>query len=132
MENPRNQWPDVMIGKAFFNFWDNKYCHLHNRETVNLMSAIYHKGRDQCFYYSSNGQWKSAPIADFPNHRQYVLYRSGKLEVPVLYNVLLPINRYTSNITTKHHNKSMSDNRDLTGTFHQKNFFTPHKHCIRF
>ena len=68
MENPRNQWPDVMISKAFFDFQDNKYHLLHNRETVNPMSAIYHEGRDQCFYYSSNGQRKSAPIADFPDH----------------------------------------------------------------
>ena len=38
----------------------------------------------------------------------------------VLNNVLLPINCYTGNITTKHHSESMSDNRDLTGVFHQK------------
>ena len=52
--------------------------------------------------------------------------------IGMLYNILLPINCYTSNITTKCHNKSMSDNRDLTGIFHQKNFFTSCKHCIRF
>ena len=39
---------------------------------------------------------------------------------PLLYNILLPINHYTGNITTKCHSKSMSDNRYLTGTFHQK------------
>ena len=38
----------------------------------------------------------------------------------MLYNVLLPINCYSGNITTKHHSQSTSDNRDLTGTFHQK------------
>ena len=38
----------------------------------------------------------------------------------MLYNVLLLINCYTGNITTKHHSESTSDNRDLTGTFHQK------------
>ena len=38
----------------------------------------------------------------------------------MLYNVLLPINCYTSNITTKCHSKSMSGNRNLTGTFDQK------------
>ena len=38
----------------------------------------------------------------------------------MLCNILLPINRYTGNITTKWHSKSMSDNRDLTETFHQK------------
>ena len=32
----------------------------------------------------------------------------------------LPINWYTGNITTKCHRESMSGNRDLTGTFHQK------------
>ena len=41
-------------------------------------------------------------------------------DVHVLYNVLLLINCYTGNITTKCHSKSTSDNRDLTGTFHQK------------
>ena len=38
----------------------------------------------------------------------------------LLYNILLPINHYTGNSTTKHHGESMSDNRDLTETFHQK------------
>ena len=37
-----------------------------------------------------------------------------------LYNILLPINHYTGNITTKCHCKGMSDNRDLTEVFHQK------------
>ena len=40
--------------------------------------------------------------------------------VGMLYNVLLAINHYTGNITTKHHRESMSDNRDHTGIFHQK------------
>ena len=40
--------------------------------------------------------------------------------IGMLYNILLLINCYTGNITTKCHSKSMSDNRDLTGTFHQK------------
>ena len=40
--------------------------------------------------------------------------------IGMLYNILLPINCYTGNITTKCHSKSMSDNRDLTGSFHQK------------
>ena len=56
----------------------------------------------------------------------------GHIRPQLLYNVLLPIKRYTGNITTKCHNESMSDNRDLTGTFHQKDFFTSCKHCIRF
>ena len=38
----------------------------------------------------------------------------------LLYNILLLINHYTGNITTKHYSESMSDNRDLRGTFHQK------------
>ena len=38
----------------------------------------------------------------------------------VLCDILLPINCYTGNITTKCHTKSMSENRDLTETFHQK------------
>ena len=42
------------------------------------------------------------------------------VDIVMLYNILLPINCYTGNITTKCHSKSMSDNRDLTGTFHQK------------
>ena len=41
-------------------------------------------------------------------------------QLDMLYNVLTPINCCTGNITTKHHSKSTSDNRDLTGTFHQK------------
>ena len=38
----------------------------------------------------------------------------------MLYNVLLPINCYISNNTTKCHSRSKSDSRDLTETFHQK------------
>ena len=59
------------------------------------MSAIYHQGRDQCFYFSSNGQWKSAQIADFPNHRRYVLYHSGNLQIPgwpqLGYSLMTPL-----------------------------------------
>ena len=40
--------------------------------------------------------------------------------VGMLYNILLPINCYIGNNTTKHHSGSMGDNRDLTGVFHQK------------
>ena len=37
----------------------------------------------------------------------------------ISYNILLLINHYTGN-TTKCHSRSMGDNRDLTGVFHQK------------
>ena len=40
--------------------------------------------------------------------------------IGMLCNILLLINCYTSNITTKCYSKSTSDNRVLTGTFHQK------------
>ena len=45
----------------------------------------------------------------------YTIY-SNKL---VLYNILLLINCYIGNSTTIHHSRSMSDNRELTETFHQ-------------
>ena len=38
----------------------------------------------------------------------------------MLYNILLPVNCYIGNNTTKCHSRSMSDNRDLTETLHQK------------
>ena len=37
----------------------------------------------------------------------------------LLYNILLPINHYIGNSTTICHSRSMSDNRELTETFHQ-------------
>ena len=37
----------------------------------------------------------------------------------VLYNILLLINCYIGNSTTMHHSGSMSNNRELTETFHQ-------------
>ena len=40
--------------------------------------------------------------------------------IGMLYNILLLINHYIGNDTTKHHSRNMSDNRDLTGVFHQK------------
>ena len=39
--------------------------------------------------------------------------------IGMLYNILLLINHYIGNSTTKCHIGSMSDNRDLTETFHQ-------------
>ena len=38
----------------------------------------------------------------------------------MLYNILLPINCYIGNNTIKCHSRNMSNNRDLTETFHQK------------
>ena len=35
----------------------------------------------------------------------------------MLYNILLPINCYIGNNTTKCHSRSMGDNRNLTGYF---------------
>ena len=40
--------------------------------------------------------------------------------IGMLYNILLPINSCIDDNTTKCHSRSMSDNRDLTGVFHQK------------
>ena len=40
--------------------------------------------------------------------------------IGMLYNISLLINHYIGNNTAKHHSRSMSDNRDLTGVFHQK------------
>ena len=40
--------------------------------------------------------------------------------IGMLYNILLPINCYIGNSTTKCHSGSMGDNRHLTGVFHQK------------
>ena len=40
--------------------------------------------------------------------------------IGMLYNILLPVNCYIGKNTTKCHSGSMSDNRDLTGVFHQK------------
>ena len=40
--------------------------------------------------------------------------------IGMLYNILLLINCYIGNSTTKCHSRSVSDNRDLTETFHQK------------
>ena len=39
--------------------------------------------------------------------------------VGILYNILLPINCYIGNSTTMCHSRSMSNNRELTETFHQ-------------
>ena len=41
-------------------------------------------------------------------------------QIGMLYNILLPINCYIGNNTTKHHSGSMSDSRDLTGVYHQE------------
>ena len=48
------------------------------------------------------------------------------ISITMLYNILLPINHYIGNSTTKHHSRSMSDNRDLT-----KHFIRKFLHIIR-
>ena len=50
--------------------------------------------------------------------------------IGMLYNILLPINCYIGNNTTKCHSGSMSDNRDLTGGFHQFLHFLWSLHVI--
>ena len=40
--------------------------------------------------------------------------------IGMLYDILLPINCYIGNNTTKCHSRSMSNKRDLTETFYQK------------
>ena len=50
----------------------------------------------------------------------YLSHFFGIKEPEVLYNILLLINHYIRNCTIKCHGRSMSDNRDLTETFHQK------------
>ena len=51
------------------------------------------------------------------NDQARYIYKKVEL---VLYNILLLINQYIGNNTTKCLSRSMSDNRDLTGVFHQK------------
>ena len=55
-------------------------------------------------------------LMDFLEKRYNLLWIIYNL---VLYNILLPINCYIGNNTTICHSRSMSDNRDLTETFHQ-------------
>ena len=57
-------------------------------------------------------------------YRELIVNNMERTEPLMLYNILLPINCYIGNNTTKHHSKSMSDNRDLTETLHQKIFLT--------
>ena len=52
-------------------------------------------------------------------HTPWVVATSTTMAI-MLYNILLPINQYIGNNTTKCHSRSMSDNRDLTRVFHQK------------
>ena len=69
---------------------------------------------------------KTNPDYDIAIKRLYLYYdiklvtfRIDKQRNLMLYNILLLINCYTGNNTTKCHSGSMSDNRDLTGVFHQ-------------
>ena len=68
-------------------------------------------------------------LANWPNYKRIICTYNNNIPVNipshpyvllVLYNILLPINCYIGNNTTKHHTRSMSDNRDLTETLHQK------------
>ena len=77
-----SQRPDVMIGEAYFDFRDNQYRLLHNRQTVSPSCVMYHAGRDRCYYYGTNSQWKAADVNSFPDHTNYVLYRSGNMQTP--------------------------------------------------
>ena len=68
-------------------------------------------------------------LANWPNYKRIICTYNNNIPVNipghpyvllVLYNTLLLINQYIGNNTTKCHGGSMSDNRDLTGVFHQK------------
>ena len=61
---------------------DSQYRLIHNRQAIDPICAIYHEGRDQCYYYGTSGKWKYAPLMDFPDNTQYVLYRCGNLQTP--------------------------------------------------
>ena len=67
--------------------------------------------------------FKAKCIALINKDREYFQYNQGDLVYLIsplmLYNILLTINCYIGNSTTKCHSRSMSDNRDLTETFHQ-------------
>ena len=52
-------------------------------------------------------------------HNRQSMYESLFTGQIMLYNFLLLINYYIGNSTIKCHSRSMSDNRDLTETFHQ-------------
>ena len=69
-------------GPSLFNFGDGKYRLLNNRQVINPICAVYHKGRDIWYYFATNGKWKSAFLVNFPSNTQYVLYRSGNLQRP--------------------------------------------------
>ena len=49
----------------------------------------------------------------------YVKFLKRKYGNTLLYNILLPIDCYIGNSTTICHSRSMSDNRELSETFHQ-------------
>ena len=87
------QKPSVMSGEVYFNFRDNLYRTLGKNEVIDSQSAIYHVGRDQCYYLSSNQMWKSVPLADFPPNTVFYWYRSGPLQIPDWprrYSLLMP------------------------------------------
>ena len=76
------QKPSIMSGEVYFNFRDNLYRTLGKNEVIDSQSAIYHVGRDQCYYFSSNQMWKSVPLADFSSETVFYWYRSGPLQIP--------------------------------------------------
>ena len=74
---------DLMCwGEVYFDFWDNQYRVLHNKEAVDGSSAIYHEEQDWCYYFGTNGKWKSAPLVEFLDHTSYYSYWSGPLQIP--------------------------------------------------
>ena len=64
-------------------------------------------------------QFTTIPYDKNCEHLEDAMSKGG-LSLDFCCNIFLPINRDTGNNTTKCHGRSMGDNRNLTGVFHQK------------
>ena len=109
---------------SFVNFLWIATVHLDNSCSLPKWERLWYNrpiGKESCYIIcsssvaSSNSGISKPLIVSNP-----LAVSTPQISYLLLYNILLPINCYTGNITTKCYGKSMSDNRDLTETFHQK------------
>lgn len=79
---PGAERPDVFLGEIDFDPRTKNYKFRHSSEMIGPEVAIYVEPEDKCYYYSTEGKFKSVLRDDLPDHTSYALLRSGPLISP--------------------------------------------------
>ena len=72
----------AVIGEVYFDFRDNQYKLIQTKHPIGPDTGLYHSGRDKCFYFATDNQWRMTDRARFPFGTKFVEYKTGELAIP--------------------------------------------------